>query len=122
MEEIKDSDKFPPEEELEHYNSCDGCDRCDHILSIFGHCYCCHVLTDKKELYYDHPAGDYYCEDCIGAMPDDNTNNFVLCGNCKKRDGRKNMFQDHYNFYTAWTCYKCVSESIINDRFEILDL
>ncbi len=115
-------DKYPPKEELDHFNNCSGCARCDYLLDIFGQCYCCNIIIDKQELYYDIPAGDYYCEDCIGAMPDKNTNEFVLCGSCLKRDVRDNMSMYHSNFDTTWTCNKCVDNSIINNRFEILDL
>ena len=115
--------EYPPVEELEHFNNCDGCARCDWMLQFFGQCYCCSIIIDKKELYYDHPDGDYYCEDCIGAMPNNNTNDYVLCGHCcKKRDTRENMEMDHPNFQTTWTCDKCVNKSIINSRFEILDI
>jgi hypothetical protein len=114
--------KYPPEEELEHFNNCEGCSRCDYMLEFFGQCHCCAIVIDKMEMYYDHPGGDYYCEDCIGAMPDDNTNDYVLCGHCCKRDIRENMEKYHENFQNTWTCNKCVGESIINNRFEIMDL
>ncbi len=114
--------KYPPEEDMAHYNSCDGCYRCDYMMEFFSHCYCCNVVVDKMELYYDHPGGDYYCEDCVGGMPDYNTNEFVLCGNCCKRDIRENMVQYHENFHNNWTCDKCVTKSIISNRFEIMDL
>ncbi len=114
--------KYPPKEELDHFNNCDGCSRCDWMMQFFSQCYCCGIVLDKSYLYYDHPGGEYYCEDCIGAMPDNNTNDFVLCGGCFKRDIRENMVEYHYNFDTMWTCEKCVHESIINSRFEIIDL
>ena len=114
--------KYPPKEELDHFNKCEGCSRCNYMLEFFGQCYCCDIIIDKSELYYDHPAGDYYCEDCVGAIPDNNTSEFVLCGHCCKRDIRLNMVQYHENFNNTWTCDKCINESTINNRFEILDL
>jgi len=114
--------KYPSKEELDHFNTCSGCSRCDNMMEFFSQCYCCGILLSKSYLYYDVPGGDYYCEDCIGAMPENNTNEFVLCGGCLKRDIRENMVQYHKNFDTTWTCKTCVSESIINNRFEILDL
>jgi len=113
--------RYPPDKELEHFNNCDGCSRCEYLLEIFGQCYCCSIIIDKGELYYDHPGGDYYCKDCIGAMPDNNISIFVLCGECAKRDIRKMMFKYHENFNNTWTCNKCVRESKINSRFELLD-
>ena len=114
--------KYPPEEDMAHYNDCSGCARCEMMMEFFSHCYCCDVVIDKQYLYYDHPAGDYYCKDCIGSMPDDNSNDFVLCGHCFKRDVREEMFRYHSNFDTTWTCKMCVYDSIINSRAEILDL
>ena len=114
--------KYPHEADMAHYNDCDGCYLCDRMMEFFSHCHCCDVVIDKQYLYYDHPGGDYYCEDCIGAMPVNNTNEFVLCGKCCGRNTRKNMFKDHENFSTTWTCVKCVYESLINNRFEIMDL
>ena len=125
MQEISDRwmvGKFPSKEELEHFNNCSGCAHCDYILNIFGQCYCCNILIDKQELYYDCPAGDWYCEDCIGAMPEYNTNHFVLCGFCTKRDTREKMHIYHENFDITWTCHECVKKSIIHNRFEILDI
>jgi len=117
-----DEVKYPEQSELEHFNNCSGCGRCNNLMQFFGQCYCCDVVVAKEHLYYDHPGGDYYCSDCVGAMPDDNTNDFVLCGECLKRDYRENMIIYHENFDTTWTCENCVTQSIINDRFEILDL
>ena len=113
---------YPPKEELEHFNNCDGCPRCDYMMEFFGQCVQCSNIIDKKHLYYDHPVGDYYCDDCVKEMPNKNTNEFVSCGACLKRYTTENMFKNHKNFDTAWTCIKCVAESIINNRFEILDL
>ena len=114
--------KYPHEADMVHYNSCDGCSHCDYMMEFFSHCYCCDIVINKQCFYYDHPAGDYYCEDCIGAMPENNTNEHVLCGNCHTRGKRENMFMYHENFDTTWTCVKCVYESTVNNRFEIMDL
>ena len=114
--------KYPHEADMAHYNNCDGCARCDYMMEFFSHCYCCGIVIDKSYLNYDHPGGDYYCDDCIGVMPDNNTMEFVKCGDCIKRDVRNNMFKHHENFQNTWTCVKCVNKSIINNRFEIMDL
>ncbi len=113
--------KHLSEEDYKHVNNCDGCCTCDYIMEHYSHCYCCDVITSFKHLYYDVPTGDYYCEDCVGAMPYSNTNEFVRCGKCIKRDVRKNMHMYHENFQNTWTCNKCVSQSIVNSRFELLD-
>ena len=76
----------------------------------------------NKEFLQGKDLRNYYCEDCIGAMPINNTSDYVLCGGCLKRDIRIFMIEYHENFCTEWTCLKCARESIINNRFEILDL
>ena len=114
--------KYPPEDAMKHYNNCEGCFQCENLLGTFGHCSCCAVLINKDDLHYDHPTGDYYCDDCVGAMPENNTVNHAVCGGCYKRFYKKNMVKDHENFYTTWACNKCVYESVVNNRFELLDL
>jgi len=114
--------KYPPPDALAHLNMCDGCFQCVSLLETFGQCFICETVINKDHLYYDHPLGDYYCEDCVEDMPNKNTNEFVSCGACYERDIRENMVKCHHNFNTAWTCIECVSQSIINNRFEILDL
>ncbi len=114
---------YPPKEELEHFNNCDGCSRCDYMLEFFGQCSCCDIIIDKSELYYDHPVGEYYCEDCAEAMPDNNTNEFAVCGGCHDRFKKAtDLIYDYYNFPLAWACHKCVYGSVVHNRFEILDL
>ncbi len=115
-------DKYPSKEDINHFNNCDECSHCDWIMEFYGKCHYCGIIIIKKELYYDVPAGDYYCEDCVKNMPINNTDEFVLCSSCLKRDLRENMIEYHYNFDTEWTCDKCVEKSTINSRFEILDL
>jgi hypothetical protein len=114
--------KYPHEADMAHFNNCDGCPICDRMMEFFSHCYCCDAVVDKQYMYYDHPAGDYYCEDCVGQMPDDNSNHHAICGNCCKRFEKDDMQQYHENFQNTWTCNKCVEESVVNSRFEIIDL
>ena len=113
--------KYPPQADINHFNNCSGCASCDYMMQFFGQCFCCDVIIHKRELYVDIPANDYYCEDCVGAMPKHNTNEFVLCGHCYKRDIRENMHMYHENFITTWTCGKCAEDSVVNSRFELLD-
>jgi hypothetical protein len=119
---VKNMKKYPSDEDIDHINNCDGCSHCDYIMEHYGRCCCCDVIVNMQELYYDHPGGEHYCEDCVGGMPDNNTNDFVLCGLCVKRDVRENMAKHHDNFHNTWTCEECVNKSVVNNRFEILDL
>ena len=111
---------FPPERLLEHFNSCEGCCTCDQMMNIYGQCFCCDIIIDKGEMYYDHPDGNYYCESCVDKMPDKNTAEFIRCGFCGIRDYKVKMVEYHCNFDTPWVCDKCVSESAIESRFDIL--
>ena len=55
-------------------------------------------------------------------MPENNTCEFAVCGGCYERFYKSDMIKDHENLYTSWACEKCVYESVINKRFELLDL
>lgn len=116
------SSKHPHPEDLEHFENCSGCGSCDYMMQFFSCCEHCNTVIDKQYMYYDHPGGNYYCEDCLDVMPKKNTNSFVMCGYCGKRDVRGHMVQYHENFDNTWTCCTCVHKSVINSRFEIIDL
>ncbi len=115
-------EKYLSQKELEHLNNCSGCSHCDYIMEWFGECVICNSIIDKQELYYDCPAINYYCDNCVKIMPDKNDNNYVMCGHCEIRDIRDNMVQYHENFDSTWTCDECVKNSVINNRWEIMIL
>ena len=101
----------PPKKLLEHFNSCEGCCTCDQMMEVFGECCCCDTIIDKVELYYDHPTGDWYCEDCVSAMPGNNTPDYVICGSCEDRLLRETLTKYHNNFSAIWICDKGVSDA-----------
>ncbi len=122
LKELWQDSKQPLQNDLDHFNNCDGCSRCDHILEYYGGCCVCDQLISKWFMRYDHPAGNYYCEDCINEMPEKNGSEYKICGSCGVRQIHIIMHMNHPNFDAYWTCNKCVKESVIYNRFEILDL
>lgn len=114
--------KYPPLGELEHFKKCSGCGRCDYIMNYYGQCSICENIIDKEYLHYDHPTGDYYCDDCAEFLPIKHGVEFGLCVGCGERFLREKMIFHHNNFTDGWACSSCIYSSSIQNRWEILIL
>ncbi|MHA1468997.1 MAG: hypothetical protein ACTSSP_00395 [Candidatus Asgardarchaeia archaeon] len=64
----------------------------------------------------------YYCETCVGLNPEKFSPDHDLCNSCKKYFLIEEMIENHYNFPKAYACSKCVENSMIHNRWEILIL
>ena len=62
--ELFPTGRYPDEDDLNHFNHCDGCCDCDNLMNFYSYCYSCNILIHKKYLIYNRLNGNYYCECC----------------------------------------------------------
>lgn len=53
-----------PINELIHFINCEGCYHCDYLLELYGVCYKCNDMIDKRYLNYYNSSGNYVCDSC----------------------------------------------------------
>lgn len=105
----------------EHFKNCEGCSLCDHILQDYGGCCVCNDLSHKTNLNYDHPSGNYYCDNCSYQMPEKNTAEYFSCNKCGNRDivGKIKLYYD----YPAgeYYCEECVNDMPEKNTIEYIN-